>query len=307
MDTTVVEAKPTNFANDGANCTAQVTVNGFIVYNPMVVPACLLAVIIGLYGGRVIRAISPKRGSYSYSITYTMYCFMMWHSMLVHCITPSIKNDLLTAIVGLIDAGLTSCIAVSFMWNSFVDNKWLDETSCKGKAIMFGSYTLIFIAWAATFYYKFTNGFLILYAGVIAVCCGLFLVAELWYLARKAKWAGISWLVLGGLFGLVGFYSFSHPAVVCAYFGQWLNASFWWDILSDLAMMALLKYFFASRIEEPSTSANNKAIADNSYEMNQVFAMPVDTNAHVVYMPMQQELNSAQVVYIPAQTPSQLN
>jgi len=287
--------KYTSFASDGPNCTANISVYGFTVYNPMVIPACLLAVIIGLYGGRVVRTLAPKVGSYSYSISYTMYCYMMWHSMLIHCITPTINNIWVTFVVGLIDAGLTSSIAASFMFNAFVDNQWISESSCKGKALMFGTYIAIFVAWAVSLLRQWQNAFLVLYVGVIAMCCGLFLVAELYYLARN-NWNGVCWLIVGGLCGGVGLVACVNPVAVCAMFGKWLNASFWWDILSDLAMMALLKYVFASRTDAtiPASTCNSYACRsadNNSHELQQVTTVDPTPAAGAaqtyVYVPVQ--------------------
>jgi len=100
---------------------------------------------------------------------------------------------------------------------------------------MFGTYTAVFVAWAATFIYKWANGFLVLYVGIIAICCGSFVVAEIYYLARKAKWAGFQWLLIGGVLGLIGLYACTHPAVVCALSGKWANASFWVRLLFHLS------------------------------------------------------------------------
>jgi len=82
-----------------------------------------------------------------------------------------------------------------------------------------------------------------------------------------------------------------------------------WDIFSDLAMMALLKYFFASRVADQQSAAScgekeEEEEQQSQYEMQQVVAMPLDTQ-NVVYIPMQfAPSTDSQAVYI-AQHPQQ--
>jgi hypothetical protein len=44
-----------------------------------------------------------------------------------------------------------------------------------------------------------------------------------------------------------------NSALVCKVFGAYYNASFVWDLFSNLAMMFLLRYYFASRVEDIHT------------------------------------------------------
>ena len=86
----------------------------------------LLAVLIGTIGGYLLSTKkSSSIGSLSYSITYFTYAVMMSSGFVVHCIysveCKVDKPDPLYIWFLELDVSLTSCIAVSFVFNGLID------------------------------------------------------------------------------------------------------------------------------------------------------------------------------------------
>jgi hypothetical protein len=113
-------------------------------------------------------------------------------------------------------------------------------------------------------YWTPQTAYLVLYLGVISVSCGSYCIIELLYLLKEKTHPGLGnfwirdfcdlcegWLAVGGLAGAVGisalFVVIYNPNFFCDYFPNYLNASFWWFILSDVSMVALYKFFMVNR------------------------------------------------------------
>jgi len=62
--------------------------------------------------------------------------------------------------------------------NSLVDLGLLKESSCGTKIAMLVTYILTGLAWLVTIRVNSTEGFMLLYVGVIAISCGIYTVAE---------------------------------------------------------------------------------------------------------------------------------
>eukprot|EP01102_Stenamoeba_stenopodia_P002682 TRINITY_DN1253_c0_g1_i1.p2 TRINITY_DN1253_c0_g1~~TRINITY_DN1253_c0_g1_i1.p2 ORF type:complete len:149 (+),score=23.35 TRINITY_DN1253_c0_g1_i1:640-1086(+) len=107
------------------------------------------------------------------------------------------------------------------------------------------TYILTGVAWLVTIRLNSTEGFMLLYVGVIGISCGIYTVAEFVSLVVR-KGTGFMWLALGGAFGGFGLYSIVSPTFnlyLCATLGANLGGEFLWFLCSDLAMWALLNYY----------------------------------------------------------------
>eukprot|EP01122_Echinamoeba_exundans_P001584 TRINITY_DN11606_c1_g1_i1.p1 TRINITY_DN11606_c1_g1~~TRINITY_DN11606_c1_g1_i1.p1 ORF type:complete len:326 (+),score=66.74 TRINITY_DN11606_c1_g1_i1:23-979(+) len=263
--------------NPWGNCTTVTNIDGFLLYNWSVIPACLWAVAIGFIGARYIRNLTPGvRGSWSYKVTFLMYGVMMWHSMLVHTVTTSINNPTFTLLVAIIDLGLTSSIAVSFFWNGLVDLRLIDDRSPCSHAPMFLSYVLMIGAWTYALVHKINNAFNYLYLGVILVACGSYLVFQVITMFRNKKFS--RFFLSAGIFGAAGIWSMKNNAVLCARLGPALNGSFWWDIFSDLAMIAILYFYFDTRVPVEEDPAPQSCCSRGQCERN--YTPVASTNEH---------------------------
>jgi hypothetical protein len=124
----------------------------FPVCNLPLVPAWILAVVIGVVGGWQLQWLGPSMlGSFSYSITFFMYAAMITSGLFVHCLflvecgaAPTTEAYISTA---LIDASLTSCIAFSFIFNGLVDLRITPERSVFTELLMGVTYLAIFLVY----------------------------------------------------------------------------------------------------------------------------------------------------------------
>ncbi len=91
-----------------------------------VVGAWLGAVVIALYCGTKLVRLGPSvNGSLSYSLSYFTYGLMISSGLIVHCIylvecTGGKPKEPWTLFAKL-DGSLTSCIAISFLFNGLID------------------------------------------------------------------------------------------------------------------------------------------------------------------------------------------
>jgi len=97
-----------------------------------VVPSWVLAVIVGLCGSYKLYHLSPAvTGSLSYAITFAMYALMITSGLFVHSLflVECGQAPVSQAYIDLakLDAGLTSSIAISFLYNGLIDLKILPE------------------------------------------------------------------------------------------------------------------------------------------------------------------------------------
>jgi len=177
---------------------------------------------------------------------------MMTSSMIFNCFaTPnaSLLPGGFTHAVLLMDASLTSCVALSFMFDGLVDLRLLSWDSVRDKLLMFGSYLCVAAAWEyclETHRMKFAVRFL--YEGLIGVCCGIFLVLEVIYVAQLPKgsrFAHGGFLVLAGISGFVGLLSFIKKTYLCINFPPLFEGcALLWFLGSDLALSFLYKYLY---------------------------------------------------------------
>lgn len=215
---------------------------GFQIEEPALIPTCILAAIIGLTGFFRIRK-TTTTGHFSYSISFLLFGIMMSDAMFVHCFLY--QPNFIGLFVEWIDVTLTSCVALSFGFNGLVDLGLLKESSCGTKIAMIVTYVLTGLAWLVSIRTNSTEGFMLLYVGVIAISCGIYTVAEFVSLIVR-KGTGFMWLALGGAFGGFGLYSIVSPTfnlTLCATLGANLGGEFLWFLCSDLSMWALMNYY----------------------------------------------------------------
>ena len=108
-----------------------------VIFSPLslmrlVVGAWLLAVLIGLSAGTLLRRLGPfVTGSLSYSITFFTYAAMITSGVIVHsfflveCGQEQPNNFF--RLIGIVDESLTSCIALSFFFNGLIDLNIMTE------------------------------------------------------------------------------------------------------------------------------------------------------------------------------------
>lgn len=112
-----------------------------MIRQPALIPTCLAAAVIGIYGFSTITRLSKSLGkqdlkyiimfSYVYSgnplyrVSFLSYALMMTSSMIVNCLLPNQSQDTpptgIAYFVSLVDLGLTSSIAYSFAINGLID------------------------------------------------------------------------------------------------------------------------------------------------------------------------------------------
>lgn len=97
-----------------------------------VVWAWLLAVLVGLSAGSILRRLGPSvTGSLCYPITFFMYAAMITSGVFVHSFflveCGQEQPNLVYRYISLIDVGLTSCIALSFFFNGLIDLNVMSE------------------------------------------------------------------------------------------------------------------------------------------------------------------------------------
>lgn len=238
-----------SFAVDNSNpCSVAWTFgDSFTITDPSLIPTCLLAALVGLYGFRTISQHSNTRGHVVYAMSFLMFACMMTDAMFVHCFLTGQKT-LLSYLVGLIDVGLTSSIGLSFLYNGLVDVGVMKENTLSSFVVMFGSYALIFCAWVYEFQHSIRDGFLILYLGIIMVGCGSYCITQVYSLYKMGRWEGSGWLGVAGLAGGVGVAAIFTNTWLCTNVSPYLSGEFVWFLLSDVAMWGILNYFLNHQV-----------------------------------------------------------
>jgi len=193
-------------------------------------------------------------GHIVYSITFFMFGIMMSDAAFADTILPLNENTDSWSywICMMVDLTLTSSVGLSFFWNGLVDVGILNEDNSSTLAAMLLSYIGIFLGWVYVSYYQlWLTGFPYLYIDLIAVSCGTYLLTETIHVIRTKDTAGLGWVALAGLSGLVGLASIAVPSLdvwCCHTFGCFYSGNFWWFLLTDVAMYSMWRYY-AARIE----------------------------------------------------------
>jgi hypothetical protein len=259
----------------------------------VLIPLCIMAAIIGYQGSGVIR-LSKAKGYKTYSRAYGMYAIMMTCSGLAHCVVPSSTNIWFNFVITFLDLALTSSIAFHFGLAALVD-LGLDEDGKFMTTLTWSGLGSIFALWMWFGYLHPTGyAFWYLYVGVIVICCGFYVLAQAILLIRNGL-RGFMWFATGAAAGGIGLWCALNRGLLCTKFGANFGASFWWDALSNVAMIALAGYFLTSRDIPvlPPTQEDDEQNADLEAQQYEQEAPPTyheastgSAHPQVVYIPV---------------------
>lgn len=256
-----------------------------------------MAAMIGIKGYKLLSATKAK-SYHTYSRAFAMYAVMMTCSGFVHTIVPISTNAWFNFVVTYLDMVLTSSIAFHFGLAALSDIG-VDENGKVSKALLFVGEQLIFGLW---FYFGWlrptTNAFWYLYVGVIVVCCGFWVLTQLVLMIRN-KMAGFTWFALAAFAGGAGLWAELNQSLFCRLFGPNFGASFWWDALSNMAMVCITGYFFASR--EIPTPAPTEEQVEQDVEHGLEYEQEANEDLPPAYQVAASKAAHPQIVYIPLQ------
>jgi len=266
----------------GANstfCNAAVEFpNKYILRNPFLSFFSLIALTIGIYCGKTIRA-SGYKNFRPYSVTFFTYGCMMSFAALADSIFPhpthygGIVYDLDFFIV-VMDVTLTSSIAASFMFNGLADVGLMNPDSKLSLFVQFLTYFSILCGYTWGLIYS-TNGaiFMYLYVYLILFTCGLYVVCELVYLFWMGHSQGIGFLFLAGVAGGLGLYmTMNYPVWLCQITTPLFGNQEIWFLLSDVAMFLIFLFYMKNHSpesEEKAKEHHNKG-EENAVELEAV-------------------------------------
>ncbi|XP_065899752.1 uncharacterized protein [Dysidea avara] len=252
-----------------ANCScdlhpAVVKFGPLLICDAPIVGAWLLAVTLGVVGGaKLLQLGSNVIGSFSYSLIFFTYAVMISSGLVTHCVylvecgvqppsTPGYRY------AGLLDASLTSSIAVMFLYSGLVDMKLIKERSIV-------SLLLLFSACGAIFYINFSQAFPVLnvYKWSIEVCCGGYILIQALLLVQHGVCSSvipITWLSGAAISGGGSFYLlFWQYCWLCQHLGPWSLQGVWY-YGADVSMFFIFLFIWSTRSSQVDQSVNIKSI-----------------------------------------------
>jgi hypothetical protein len=181
------------------------------IQNPTLLPACILALIIGLYCSKRISKLPGKFPSrWFYQITFFLYGMMMTSAGILHCFLGD-SNKLTTNtddpfqylqfIVTVLDVGLSTNIAVTFLFCGLCDIHLFNPQAICTRYLLFLSYFIVFLLWTLGVLNEWKWIYNVLYLGVIAFCCFIYLLTQL---SIKSKHSSLLALISAGIYGGIG-------------------------------------------------------------------------------------------------------
>ncbi|UJR20559.1 hypothetical protein I4U23_023686 [Adineta vaga] len=243
--------------------------SSFCIENPSILPTCMLALLIGLYCSKRIYQLPGKFPvRYYYQLTFFLYGIMMTSAGILHCFlddkqklstllqsTNDSSMDFIQLIVTIIDVGLTTSIAVSFLFCGLCDIRLLNPQSTVTRCLLFISYFIVFLLWTLGLINQWEWTFSVLYLDVIAVCCFIYLITQL---CLKSSRHALPALFVGGMYGAIGLLATSFGAEhICAsegpFWSQYFGPEFIWFLFSDMSMAFLFIYVIRSHQGKKST------------------------------------------------------
>ncbi|CAF0796590.1 unnamed protein product [Adineta ricciae] len=232
--------------------------SSFCIDNPALLPTCILALLIGLYCSKRIHSLPGKFPTrYYYQLTFFLYGIMMTSAGILHCFlddkqklstilrsTNGNSMDFIQLVVTVIDVGLTSNIAVSFMFCGLCDIKLLNPQSAVTSCLLFLSYLIVFLLWTLGLINQWNWIFNVLYLGIVAVCCFIFLLTQL---CLKKNRRALPALFVGGLYGAIGLLATTYGAEhICTsegpFWSQYFGPEFIWFLFSDISVAFVFIY-----------------------------------------------------------------
>ncbi|CAF0977373.1 unnamed protein product [Rotaria sordida] len=238
----------------------------FCIQNPTFIPICILALLIGLYCSKKISKLSgnfPTR--WIYQLTFFLYGIMMTSAGILHCFlgdprklshtlrhNDADSNLFIQLLFAIIDAGLTTNIAISFLFCGLCDIKFLNPKSTCTHFLLITSYFTVFVLWSLGILNQWSWIFLVLYIGTISVCCFIYLLTQL---CIKSNCRALPLLLVGGIYGAIGLYATTYGADrVCKsegpFWSQYFGPSFLWFLFSDISMTFMFLYVVRANEEK---------------------------------------------------------
>jgi hypothetical protein len=195
-------------ACDRLDCPPPIkTIFGVTLCNPLIVPAGLLALALGLTLGTLLRR-QAKSGCEvldNYSLCFFTFGIMMTSGIFAHCANEGECNgpdSPYGKIYALVDSSLTSFVAYLFLLNGLADLKVIssDPRSFLEKA-MYGLVCIIGI------YLSSNSPIVVLgfYTLSVVLFCGSYALIQLLIICRTRTLHGFLWLMSAGIFGLTYF------------------------------------------------------------------------------------------------------
>ncbi|KAF2071095.1 hypothetical protein CYY_007581 [Polysphondylium violaceum] len=242
---------PRDYSGSGSStengvCFDWITVHGYTIMDPVLIPLCMWALYIGI--SRFIK-FRKQSNTYFYSITFLTYGIMMTFAMMSDSLSAN-SNSFWSIAVNYMDVDLTSTVATLFFYCGLADIGKLDMKSIGARLLVCGSSLLIASLWFYSFAITRNDSIWprILYQGVVGVSCGFYLVFQLYYLSKKlGSFRPIVWLFIAGVTGGIGLVITFESPLWCHYFGSHFNPSYIWFLLSDITMLLISRYIKKSR------------------------------------------------------------
>lgn len=209
--------------------------DGIEITDPLIIPTSVLAFLIGsLCGWKLLKT----QGVF-HAFPFFGFAIMMSEAGLVHTLGRYF-SPFHQLLLWWIDAGLTSSIALAFGFIGAQDVGWVSQTP-KFFALFLALDIPIWVGWLVAFLKPAiaNTAFLVLYIGVILVCCGFFSLVQLVFIARGKFSGGVAPLLVAVVAGYVGV----RTTKLCSWPVPQISGEVWWFLLSDISMFFVYKYF----------------------------------------------------------------
>jgi hypothetical protein len=244
--------------------------------NPTIFPTCILALVIGIYASKHIGQLPEKFATrWLYQLTFFLYGIMMTSAGILHCflddkqkLSTIVENtnansfEFIQLFVTIIDVGLTTSIAVSFLFCGLCDIQFLNPLAMVTRWLLLGSYCTVFLLWTLGIVNEWNWTFNVLYLGVIFVSCSIYLLTQL---SIKKNRRALAALFVGGIYGGIGLLattSFGSEHVCQSegpFWSQYVGPEFIWFLFSDISIAFVFIYVIRAN-QEKKTIINNYPI-----------------------------------------------
>lgn len=188
----------------------------------------------------------------------------------------------------------------------------INPKETKTKIILLFNSIILLISWVYGLYYSSDPRVwaLVLYEAVVAVSCGVYLILQIIYLAKRKNLKSIFWLLFAGLVGGVGLSITLFSSKWCAHFGAHFSSSYAWFFLSDCAMLLISHYVTVSRgSKSPSSQSfynkqpllsklNNDTVNKSTIIIPSAYKSPV-VQSYFISVP--QQVQPQQYRFVPQQ------
>jgi hypothetical protein len=251
--------------------------NGYklCIENPTLIPTCFLALLIGLICSKRISQLPGKFPSrWFYQLTFFLYGIMMTSAGILHCFLndqPKNTNDdsirMVYLLVAVIDVGLTSNIAITFLFSGLCDIKFFNPKSHCTRWLLYILYFTIFLLWTLGILNNWHWSYDILYLGIISISCFIYLLTQL---SIKSNHRALPVLFVGGFYGGIGLLATSIGAEhICEsegpFWSQYIGPEFIWFLFSDISMALICLYVIRANQEKKIMMKKKQAIDTERY------------------------------------------